>query len=109
MKMLSICRLAKKTGFDARTIVEKVSDLAKLETDQRVLDEKVGYLVQKRAYYEAEHVHVHRISIYEVIEKIGMGIQELKLLAHISQKSLLRTTFLKTKPLRSFLRCTKTV
>jgi hypothetical protein len=81
---------AKELGFNARVIVEKVSNLAKLETDQKALEEKVKsldmerqYLEQKCSYYEeAELVHAHRISIYEELEKIGMGIKELKLLWH---------------------------
>jgi hypothetical protein len=41
------------------------------------------YLEQKcSAYKEAELVHAHRISLYEELEKIGMGIKELKLLRH---------------------------
>jgi hypothetical protein len=47
------------------------------------LDKEMKYLEQKHSCYkEAEHVHAHRISIYEELEKIGMGIKELKLLQH---------------------------
>jgi hypothetical protein len=81
---------AKQLGYDGRVIVEKVSNLAKLEADQKALEEKVGSLDKKRQYLEqkcscleqGELVHAHRISLYEELEKMGMGIKELKLLRH---------------------------
>jgi hypothetical protein len=79
---------AEKLGFDAEVVVEKV--LMKLETDQRGLEERVGSLEKKRqfleqkcsCYEEAELAHAHRISLYEELVKMGMGIKELKLLWH---------------------------
>jgi hypothetical protein len=81
---------AKKLGFDAEVIVEKVSNLTKLETDQRTLEERVGSLEKKRqfleqkcgCYEEAELVYAHKIFLYEELVKMGMGIKELKLLLH---------------------------
>jgi len=76
--------------FDPTFIVEKVSNLAKLEMDQKTLEEKARSLNKERQFLEqkcsileqGELVHAHRISIYEELEKMGMGIKELKLLRH---------------------------
>ena len=81
---------ARQLGFDPRVIVEKVSNLAKLETDQKTASEKVEFLDKKRqnlelkcSYLEQQElVHSHRISIYQDLERMGMGIKELKLLWH---------------------------
>lgn len=70
--------------------MDKVSNLTKLETDQRSIEERVEPLQQKsqfleqkcKSYEEAELVHAHRISLYEELVKMGMGIKELKLLRH---------------------------
>lgn len=82
---------AKQLGFDAGVIVKKISNLAKLETDQKALEEKVEFLDKKRDDLEQkcsylaqeELIHTHRISLYHELEKRGMGIKELKLLWHI--------------------------
>ena len=79
---------ARQLGFDPRVIVEKVSNLEKLETDQKALQEKVKFLNEEIhrlglscSYLEKEElVHSHRISIYKDLESMGMGIKELKLL-----------------------------
>jgi len=79
---------ARQLGFDPRVIVEKVSNLEKLETDQKALQEKVKFLNEEIhrlglscSYLEREElVHSYRSSIYKDLESMGMGIKALKLL-----------------------------
>jgi hypothetical protein len=81
---------ARQLGFDPRVIVEKVSNVAKLENDQKALEEKVEFLDKQSQKLEQtcsnlkqeELVHSYRISIYEDLELMGMGIKELNLLWH---------------------------
>jgi hypothetical protein len=78
----------KQFGFDAGAIVEKLSNVPKLEADQKALEEKVVFLNKKRDHLEQrcsdlseeELIHTHRISLYDKLEDMGMGIKELKLL-----------------------------
>jgi len=39
---------AKQLGFDPKVIVEKVSNLAKMEADKKALEEKVQFLDKRR-------------------------------------------------------------
>jgi hypothetical protein len=79
---------AKKLGFNARLIVEEVSNLMNLEKDQKSLegsvkslDEKIQELKQNCSNLEQEEsAHSYSISIYKDLEKMGMGIKQLKLL-----------------------------
>jgi hypothetical protein len=79
---------AKKLGFNARLIVEKVSNLVNLERDQKSLEgsvkslnEKVQELKRNCSNLEQEEsAHNYSISIYKDLEKMGMGIKRLKLL-----------------------------
>jgi hypothetical protein len=79
---------ARQFGFDPRVIVEKLSNVEKMETDQKALDEKVEFLEKKSqgleltcSYLEKEElVHSIRISIFKDLELMGMGIRELKYL-----------------------------
>jgi hypothetical protein len=79
---------AKKLGFNARLIVEKVSNLMNLERDQKSLEERVKSLNEKvqelklncSNLEQEESAHSYRISIYKDLEKMGMGIKQLKLL-----------------------------
>jgi hypothetical protein len=81
---------AKQLGFDPRVIVEKLSNLAKMEADKKEVEEKVQFLQKRRNDLESkcsdleaeEFVHAHTISIYEKLEAMGMGIKKLKLLHH---------------------------
>ena len=81
---------AKKLGFDPHLIVEKVSNLMNLEIDQTGLQERVESLNEKvedlkqncSNLQQEELVHSYRISIYRELEKMGMGIKQLKLLWH---------------------------
>jgi hypothetical protein len=68
--------------------VEKVSNVQKLEIDKNALEEKVEFLgkqsqvmEQTRDNLEKEAlVHNYRISLYQDLDLMGMGIKELKLL-----------------------------
>jgi uncharacterized protein YeeX (DUF496 family) len=79
---------AKSLGFDPRVMVEKLSNIQRLEIDQKALEEKVEFLgkqsqklEQTRDNLEKEAlVHNYRISIYQDLDLMGMGIKELKLL-----------------------------
>jgi hypothetical protein len=79
---------ARSLGFDPRFMVEKLSNIQKLEIDQKALEEKVEFLEKKSqdlqlkcSNLEKEAlVHSYRISIYQDLESMGMGIKELKLL-----------------------------
>jgi len=79
---------ARSLGFDPRVMVEKLSNIQKLEIDQKALEEKVEFLEKKSQVLQIkcnnlekeELVHSYRISIYEDLESMGMGIKELKLL-----------------------------
>ena len=79
---------ARSLGFDPRVIVEKLSNIQKLEIDQKALEEKVEFLEKKSQVLQLkcnnlekeELVHSYRISIYQDLELMGMGIKELKLL-----------------------------
>jgi len=79
---------ARQFGFDPRVIMEKVSNVEKLEIDQQALELKVEFLDKQSQKLEQtcsnlkqeELVHSYRISIYEDLELMGMGIKELKLL-----------------------------
>jgi hypothetical protein len=79
---------ARQLGFDPRVIVEKVSNVQKLEIDKNALEEKVEFLgkqsqvmEQTRDNLEKEAlVHNYRISLYQDLDLMGMGIKELKLL-----------------------------
>jgi soluble cytochrome b562 len=81
---------ARQLGFDPRVIVEKVSNVAKLEIDQKALEVKVEFLDEQSQKLEQtcsnlkqeELVHSIRISVYKDLESMGMGINELKLLWH---------------------------
>jgi hypothetical protein len=78
---------AKKLDFDANLIVEKVSNIMKLETDQKELEERVkslNYEVEAlglicRDLEQEELCHRHSIEICGELEKMGMGIKQLKL------------------------------
>jgi hypothetical protein len=82
--------VAKQLGFDPKVIVEKVSNLAKMEADKKVLEEKVQFLDKRRNDLQSKCgdletevlVHTHTISIYDDLEGMGMGIKKLKLLRH---------------------------
>nr|MDP9290681.1 hypothetical protein [Thermoproteota archaeon] len=71
-----------------RVIGEKLSKIEKLEIDQKALEEKVEFLGNKSHGLELkcsnleqeELVHSYRISLYQDLESMGMGIKELKLL-----------------------------
>lgn len=81
---------AKQLGFDPRVIVEKVSNLAKMEADKKELEEKIQFLIKRWKDLELKcgdlegevYVHAHTISIYNDLEAMGMGIKKLKLLRH---------------------------
>jgi hypothetical protein len=81
---------ARALGFDPRVIVEKLSKIEKLETDQKALEEKVEFLDKQSQKLEQtcsnlkqeELVHSYRISIYKDLESMGMRIKELNLLWH---------------------------
>lgn len=81
---------ARQLGFDPRVIVEKVSNVAKLEIDQKALEEKVEFLDKQSQKLEQtcsnlkqeELVHSIRISVYKDLKSMGMGIKELNLLWH---------------------------
>lgn len=68
--------------------MEKVSNVQKLEIDKNALEEKVEFLgkqsqemEQTRENLEKEAlVHNYRISLYQDLDLMGMGIKELKLL-----------------------------
>jgi len=74
---------AKQLGFDPRVIIEKLSNLAKMEADKKELEEKVQFLQKRRNDLESkcsdlkaeEFVHAHTISIYEKLEAMGIGIK----------------------------------
>jgi hypothetical protein len=82
---------AKKLGFDPHLIVEKVSNLMKLEIDQKGLEERVKSLKKEAEALESkcrnteqkELSHSYSISIYRELEKMGMGIKQLKFLMNI--------------------------
>jgi hypothetical protein len=82
---------AKKLGFDPDLIVEKVSNLMKLEIDQKGLEERVKSLNEKvqalqlncSKLEQEELSHSYSISICRDLEKMGMGIKRLKLLLNI--------------------------
>ena len=79
---------AREHGFDPKVIVDKLSNMENLDIKQKALEEKVEFLDKKRqgleqtcSYLKQEElVHSHRISIYQDLESMGMGIKELKLL-----------------------------
>jgi uncharacterized protein YeeX (DUF496 family) len=79
---------ARSLGFDPRVMVEKLSNIQRLEIDQKALEEKVEFLEKKSQELQLkcnnlekeELVHSYRISIYQDLESMGMGIKELKLL-----------------------------
>jgi len=79
---------ARSLGFDSRVMVEKLSNIQTLEIDQKALEEKVEFLEKKSQVLllkcnnleKEELVHSYRISIYQDLESMGMGIKELKLL-----------------------------
>jgi hypothetical protein len=79
---------AKKLGFDANLIVEKVSTIMKLEIDQKGLEKRVkslDYEVEAleqicRDLEQEESAHRHSLSIYQELEKMRIGIKQLKLL-----------------------------
>jgi hypothetical protein len=81
---------AKKLGFDPHIIVQKVSNLMNLEIEQKGLEErdkslneKVEALKVKCSDLEQEELaHNYSISISRELEKMGMGIKQLKLLLH---------------------------
>jgi hypothetical protein len=82
---------AKKLDFDPDLIVEKISNLMKLEKDQKGLEERVESLNEKfqalqlncSNLEQEELSHNYSISIYQDLEKMGMGIKRLKLLLNI--------------------------
>ena len=77
---------AKNLGFDPGLIVEKVSNLMKLEIDQKGLEERVKSLNENvqalqlnwSKLEQEELSHSYSISIYRELEKMGMGIKQLK-------------------------------
>lgn len=79
---------ARKLGFDANLIVEKISNLMDLERDQKSLEESVKSLNKKvqelklncSNLEQEEFAHSYSISIYKDLEKMGMRIKQLKLL-----------------------------
>jgi hypothetical protein len=78
----------KKLGFDQRIIVQKLSNLMNLEIEQKGLEERLKSLNEKvealklkcSDLEQEELAHNYSISIYRELEKIGMGIKQLKLL-----------------------------
>jgi hypothetical protein len=81
---------AKKLGFDPHVIVQKVSNLMNLEIEQKGLEERVKSLNEKvealkvkcSDLEQEELAHNYSISISRELEKMGMGIKQLKLLLH---------------------------
>jgi hypothetical protein len=67
--------VTKKLGFDADVIAGKVSNLVKLEIDQKGFEERVKSLKEDVKALEQEELSY---SIYRELEK--MGIKQLKLL-----------------------------
>ena len=81
---------AKKLGFDPHIIVQKVSNLMNLEIEQKGLEEGVKSLKEKlealklkcNDLEQEEIAHIYTISVYQELEKLGMGIKQLKVLLH---------------------------
>ncbi|MGC2571112.1 MAG: hypothetical protein WA364_06330, partial [Candidatus Nitrosopolaris sp.] len=81
---------AKKLGFDPHIIVQKVSNLMNLEIEQKGLEEEVKSLKEKveglklkcSDLEQEELTHNYSISLSRELEKMGMGIKQLKLLLH---------------------------
>jgi peptidoglycan hydrolase CwlO-like protein len=81
---------SKKLGFDPHIIVQKISNLMHLEIEQKGLEEKVNSLKEKvealkqkcSDLEQEELAHNYSISIYRDLEKMGLGIKQLKLLLH---------------------------
>lgn len=81
---------AKKLGFDPHIIVQKVSNLMNLETEQKGFEEEVKSLKEKveglklkcSDLEQEELTHNYSISLYRELEKRGMGIKQIKLLLH---------------------------
>jgi hypothetical protein len=79
---------ARSLGFDPRVMMEKLSNIQNLEIDQEAVEAKVEFLEKKSQELQIkcsnlekeELVHSYRISIYEDLDLMGMGIKELKLL-----------------------------
>ena len=79
-----------KIGFNPHIIVQKVSNLMNLETEQKGLEEEVMSLKEKveglklkcSDLEQEELTHNYSISLYRELEKMGMGIKQLKLLLH---------------------------
>jgi hypothetical protein len=71
----------RQSGFDPELIAAKLSNLVKAEIDSKAYGERAKFLEEQCKLLEAEKLaHSHSISIYYDLERMMLGIKELKLL-----------------------------
>lgn len=77
-------------GYDANTIVSKVSDFEKLQLVEKELKDSVDFLTRKKDKLESDcqffgsqiDVHSQTLAKYKELEDMGFGLKEQKLLWH---------------------------
>ena len=77
-------------GYDANTIVSKVSDFEKLQLVEKELKDSVDFLTRKKDKLESDcqffgsqiDAHSQTLAKYRELEDMGFGLKEQKLLWH---------------------------
>src|ERR687890_218997 len=90
-KLINVISNLKYSGYDAKTITKKLSNINNLQTREKELQSQVDGLEARlkrakqeySAYEEKLTSHKHSLALYDELQNMGFGLKELKLLKYI--------------------------
>ncbi|HKG41718.1 MAG TPA: hypothetical protein VKA98_06240 [Nitrososphaeraceae archaeon] len=90
-KLINVISNLKHSGYDAKTITKKLSNINNLQTREKELQSQVDGLEARlkrakqeySAYEEKITSHKHSLALYDELQNMGFGLKELKLLKYI--------------------------
>ncbi|HET7148606.1 MAG TPA: hypothetical protein VFI73_08935 [Candidatus Nitrosopolaris sp.] len=88
--IIKIINDVRDLGYDAYTIISKISDFEKIQIVEKELKDSVDFLTKKKAKLESDcqffgskiDVHSQTLAKYEALEDMGFGLKEQKILWH---------------------------
>src|SRR5215217_734866 len=90
-KLINVISNLKHSGYDAKTITKKLSNINNLQTREKELQSQVDAIEVRlkrakqeySAYEEKLTSHKHSLALYDELQNMGFGLKELKLLKYI--------------------------
>ena len=90
-KLINAISNSKHSGYDAKTITKKLSNINNLQTREKELQSQVDGLEARlkrakqeySAYEKKLASHKHSLALYDELQNMGFGLKELKLLKYI--------------------------